>query len=99
MNQRIKDRNAIVCAASRGLGFSCAASLVRQGANVVINGRIVDSLNEAVKNLKEINSDVTVKFVVGYISSKEIQLKILSLEPNINILVTNADSLPVCDNI
>ncbi|HGX2760142.1 TPA: SDR family NAD(P)-dependent oxidoreductase [Salmonella enterica subsp. enterica serovar Newport] len=99
MNLGIKGRNAIVCAASRGLGFACAASLVREGVNVVINGRTVDSLNEAVKKLKEINPDVTVKSVVGDISSKEIQIKILSLEPNVDILVTNADGPPVCDDI
>ncbi|HFW4266769.1 TPA: SDR family NAD(P)-dependent oxidoreductase, partial [Salmonella enterica subsp. diarizonae serovar 61:r:-] len=99
MNLGIKGRNAIVCAASRGLGFACAASLVREGVNVVINGRTVDSLNEAVKKLKEINPDVTVKFVVGDISRKEVQIKVLSLEPNIDILVTNADGPPVCDDI
>lgn len=99
MNLGIKGRNAIVCAASRGLGFACAASLVREGVNVVINSRSVDSLNEAVKKLKEINPDVTVKFVVGDISSKEIQMKILSFVANIDILITNADGPPVCDDI
>ncbi|HFE1959305.1 TPA: SDR family NAD(P)-dependent oxidoreductase, partial [Salmonella enterica] len=99
MNLGIKGRNAIVCAASRGLGFACAASLVREGVNVVINSRSVDSLNEAVKKLKEINPDVTVKFVVGDISSKEIQMKILSVLANIDILITNADGPPVCDDI
>ena len=39
MDLGIKGRRAIVCAGSRGLGRGCAASLARNGADLVINGR------------------------------------------------------------
>jgi 3-oxoacyl-[acyl-carrier protein] reductase len=38
MDLRIKGRNAIVCASSRGLGKACATALAREGCNVVVNG-------------------------------------------------------------
>ncbi len=44
MDLGLEGRNAIVCASSRGLGRACAAALVREGCNVVINGRDEASL-------------------------------------------------------
>ncbi len=39
MDLGIKERKAIVCASSRGLGKACALSLAREGCIVFINGR------------------------------------------------------------
>ena len=39
MDLGIKGRRAIVCGASRGLGYGCASALVREGADVVIVAR------------------------------------------------------------
>ena len=37
MDLGIKDKKAIVCAASKGLGKACAMSLARNGVDLVIN--------------------------------------------------------------
>src|ERR1700722_18814285 len=39
MDLGIRDRSAIVCASSRGLGKACATALAREGCRVVMNGR------------------------------------------------------------
>jgi 3-oxoacyl-[acyl-carrier protein] reductase len=44
MDLGLNGRQAIVCASSRGLGKACAAALVREGCDVVINGRNADQL-------------------------------------------------------
>lgn len=47
MDLGISGRWALVCGASRGLGFGCAQALVREGVNVVINARNADALQQA----------------------------------------------------
>ena len=47
MDLGIAGRWALVCGASRGLGFGCAQALVREGVNVVINARDAGALQHA----------------------------------------------------
>ena len=47
MDFGIAGRWALVCGASRGLGFGCAQALVREGVNVVINARDAEALQRA----------------------------------------------------
>ena len=51
MDLGIAGKWALVCGASKGLGFGCALALVREGVNVVINARNADALNEAATRL------------------------------------------------
>ena len=44
MDLGIKGKRAIVCAASKGLGKGCARSLAREGVELVINARSMDTL-------------------------------------------------------
>lgn len=54
MDLEIQDNTAVVSASSSGLGKASAKALVREGANVVINGRDQDRLDEAVAELDEV---------------------------------------------
>ena len=51
MDLGIAGKWALVCGASKGLGYGCALALVREGVNVVINARNADALNEAATHL------------------------------------------------
>ncbi|MGJ0630034.1 SDR family NAD(P)-dependent oxidoreductase [Xenorhabdus bovienii] len=53
MDLGIADRWAVICAASEGLGFSCAAALVAEGVNVVINARRPEPLKAAARRLQK----------------------------------------------
>ena len=46
MDLGIKDRKAIVCASSKGLGKACAKALMQEGVTVVINARNDENLTE-----------------------------------------------------
>ncbi|MBY0410327.1 MAG: SDR family NAD(P)-dependent oxidoreductase, partial [Burkholderiaceae bacterium] len=51
MDLGITGKWALVCGASKGLGFGCAQALVREGVNVVINARNADALVVAATQL------------------------------------------------
>ncbi|MFX0107280.1 MAG: SDR family oxidoreductase [Candidatus Hodarchaeota archaeon] len=72
MDLNLKDRNYLVTAASRGLGFGVAKALVEEGANVVICGRTEDSLKEAVSKLGG-----NVQYFVSDVSKQEDVTKLL----------------------
>lgn len=47
MNFKLQGKTAIIGGSSRGLGKSCAVSLAREGANIVLCARNEDALHEA----------------------------------------------------
>ncbi len=51
MDLGIAGKWALVCGASKGLGFGCAQALVREGVNVVINARNAEALGQAATRL------------------------------------------------
>lgn len=93
MDLGISGKWAIVCASSKGLGFGCAKALAVEGVNVVINSRSEESLEKAENSIRAI-SDSEVMRVVGDVTTKEGQDKILKACSNPDILVTNAGGPP-----
>ena len=45
MDLGIAGKWALVCGASKGLGYGCAQALVREGVNVVINARSAEAVS------------------------------------------------------
>jgi len=74
MDLRLKDRNFVVAAASRGLGFGVAKALTAEDANVLICGRTESTLEDAVTKLGN-RSD----YVVADVSEKEEVKKVLDV--------------------
>ncbi len=57
MDLGIAGKWALVCGASKGLGFGCALALVREGVNVVINARNAEALQLAASKLIAAGAD------------------------------------------
>jgi len=55
----LKGKNAIVTGATRGIGRIIALSLAKAGANVVISGRSLDSLESVVNELKALGVEAS----------------------------------------
>jgi 3-oxoacyl-[acyl-carrier protein] reductase len=55
MDLGIKDKQAIVCASSQGLGYACALALAQEGCEVFINGRNADKLAQAADRLRPVS--------------------------------------------
>jgi 3-oxoacyl-[acyl-carrier protein] reductase len=87
---------ALVCGASKGLGFGCAQALAAEGVNLVINARTPEPLAEAARRIGEA-SGVTVVAVACDITTPEGRAEALAACPQVDILVTNAGGPPPGD--
>ena len=59
MDLGITGKWALVCGASKGLGYGCAEALVREGVNVVINARNPEDLRLAAAQLASAGAEIT----------------------------------------
>ena len=55
MELGIKNKFALVCASSKGLGFSVVESLLEEGCNVLMTSRNLENLNTAEKIINKKN--------------------------------------------
>jgi 3-oxoacyl-[acyl-carrier protein] reductase len=97
MDLGIKGRTALVCGASKGLGFGCAEALVREGVNVVIVARTAQTLEAAAAKLRAINPAVTVKTVATDITTALGREAAFAAHQDYDIVVTNAGGPPTGD--
>jgi 3-oxoacyl-[acyl-carrier protein] reductase len=88
MDLGIKDRRAIVCASSKGLGKACATSLAREGCDVVINGTNQANLDQAADEIERLTG-ARVKKVRADIATDEGRRNLINACPEADILVTN----------
>jgi len=95
MDLGIRGRTALVCAASKGLGKGCAASLAREGVNLVITARGAEALEATALELRKFA--VSVKTVAGDITTAEGREAALKACPSPDILVNNAGGPPPGD--
>ena len=92
MNLDIAGRQAIVCAASKGLGRACAAALARNGVHLVVNARGAEALAATAGELRRYGTEVVA--VPGDITSPQGRAAVLAAAPEPDILVTNAGGPP-----
>ncbi len=97
MDLGIKGRTALVCGASKGLGYGCAEALVKEGVNVVIVARTAETLEAAATKLRAINPAVTVKAVATDITTALGREAAFAAHKDYDIVVTNAGGPPTGD--
>jgi 3-oxoacyl-[acyl-carrier protein] reductase len=96
MDLGIADRNAIVCASSRGLGRACAVELAKAGARVVVNGRDADRL-AAVRDEIAGETGAEILAVAADLSTEAGRGALLAAMPEPDILVNNNGGPPPRD--
>ena len=112
MDLGIAGKWALVCGASKGLGFGCAQALVQEGVNVVLVARGVDALTDAATKLiavraiqtrvsvqfgTQIDAATQVKQVVADITTPEGRAAVFALRRDFDMVVTNAGGPPPGD--
>ena len=112
MDLGIAGKWALVCGASKGLGYGCALALVREGVNVVINARNAQALEQAATQLVAEgamqesaggpkSSKPTVLAVAADITTAEGRAAVFSVTGgpgrDFDIVVTNAGGPPTGD--
>ena len=96
MDLGLQGKRAIVCGASKGLGFACARSLAAQGTAVVIVARSAAALEAAAGELRRtVGAEVTA--VAADVTTAEGRAAILAACPEPDILVNNAGGPPPGD--
>jgi 3-oxoacyl-[acyl-carrier protein] reductase len=88
VNLGIAGRTALVCASSRGLGRACAAALVAEGVDVVINGRDAERLATTAAELGALGGG-RVRAVAADVETAAGRAALLAACPEPDMLVTN----------
>ena len=96
MDLGIKGKWALVCGASKGLGYGCARSLAGEGAKLVINARSDAPLQDAARRIRD-ETGVEVIAVAADITQAPGREQVLAAAPQVDILVTNAGGPPPGD--
>ena len=100
MDLGIAGKHALVCGASKGLGFGCAQALVREGVHVLIVARGAEVLESAAHKLIADNArpaSAQVQFVAADITTAEGRAAVFAMRPDFDIMVTNAGGPPPGD--
>jgi 3-oxoacyl-[acyl-carrier protein] reductase len=100
MDLGIAGKWALVCGASKGLGFGCAQALVREGVHVLIVARGADALSQAAAKLIADSArpaGTEVEFVAADITTAEGRAKVFAVRKDFDIVVTNAGGPPPGD--
>ncbi len=96
MDLGINGKRAIVCGASRGLGFACARALAQEGVNLTLIARNPEALQAAVESLSQLGS-AKITPVVGDITTDAGRDAVLRACPEPDILINNAGGPPPGD--
>jgi len=100
MDLGIAGKWALVCGASKGLGFGCAQALVREGVHVVLVARGAEALEAAARKLiadPGRPTDTAVQHVAADITTAEGRAKVFEKYREFDIVVTNAGGPPPGD--
>ncbi|MEG0224848.1 MAG: SDR family NAD(P)-dependent oxidoreductase, partial [Comamonas sp.] len=101
MDLGIAGKWALVCGASKGLGYGCAQALAGEGVNLVINARNPEALAEAAARLAALPGAGKVIAAAADITTPEGRAAVLSAAggPGVDfdIVVTNAGGPPPGD--
>ncbi|MNZ70745.1 3-oxoacyl-[acyl-carrier-protein] reductase FabG [compost metagenome] len=101
MDLGIAGKWALVCGASKGLGYGCAQALAAEGVNVVINARNPEALADAAQRLAALPGAGKVIAAAADITTPEGRAAVLAVAggPGVDfdIVVTNAGGPPPGD--
>ncbi|HEX2546800.1 MAG TPA: SDR family oxidoreductase [Ramlibacter sp.] len=100
MDLGITGKWALVCGASKGLGFGCAQALVAEGVHVVIVARSADPLEQAAQQLRGgagVPAGTQVLAVAADIATAEGRAKVFAAHRDFDIVVNNAGGPPPGD--
>jgi len=98
MDLGIAGRTALVCGASKGLGYGSALALVKEGVNVVVVARGAEALQAAAAQLQAAAAGgASAKAVAADITTPEGRAAAFAAHADYDIVVTNAGGPPPGD--
>jgi NAD(P)-dependent dehydrogenase (short-subunit alcohol dehydrogenase family) len=88
MDLQLKGKIALISGSTAGIGHAIAASLAREGARVIVNGRTSAAVDSAVAAMKSAAGGDVLGFA-GDLSSASVAEKLVQKHPQVDILVNN----------
>ena len=89
----MKNKRALVCGSSKGIGAAAAIELSKLGASIILLARNEDSLSEVLSKLDESRNQSHSYLIADFDNPKELRIKIqeyLTSNPSIDILINNS---------
>lgn len=96
MELGIEGRRALVCGASKGLGFACALALAREGVSATLVARDKAPLASAADRIQSTTGQPC-HSIAADLSTADGRGRVLEICPDPDILVTNAGGPPAKD--
>ncbi len=90
MDLKLSDKKVFISGSTAGIGYAIAERFLNEGAEVIINGRSNDSINEAVEALKSSTGNIKVNGVAADFSKVEEVNKLIEEISEVDILINNA---------
>jgi 3-oxoacyl-[acyl-carrier protein] reductase len=100
MDLGIAGKAALVCGASKGLGFGCAQALAREGVHVLLVARGAEGLQAAAERLRQdpaVPAGTRVQHVAADITTAEGRAAVFAVQREFDIVITNAGGPPPGD--
>ncbi|MET0310954.1 MAG: SDR family NAD(P)-dependent oxidoreductase, partial [Burkholderiaceae bacterium] len=97
MDLGIAGKWALVCGASKGLGFGCAEALVREGVHVLLVARGEEALAAAASKLvadSKRPASACVEYVAADITTVQGRAAVFGKRDDFDIVITNAGGPP-----
>jgi NAD(P)-dependent dehydrogenase (short-subunit alcohol dehydrogenase family) len=89
MNLELEDKTALVTGSTAGIGLAIAASLAREGATVVINGRTKKRVDNAIKQILDKYSNAKLVSLDADVSASAAVAAAVKKFPRVDILINN----------
>ncbi len=88
MDLQLSGKTALVTGSTAGIGYATAKVLLREGAQVIINGRTQESVDKAAASLKELTGKAPLTFAGDMSKAEDIE-RLVKAFPSVDILVNN----------
>jgi NAD(P)-dependent dehydrogenase (short-subunit alcohol dehydrogenase family) len=89
MDLELENKTAFVSGSTAGIGFAIARRLAREGADVTVNGRTEERVEEAVARIKKEVPDAKIHGIAGDLGSEQGCAAVVRQLPQIDVLVNN----------
>ncbi|MFD2307683.1 SDR family NAD(P)-dependent oxidoreductase [Enterococcus termitis] len=89
MDMGIKGKTALVTGSTKGIGKAIAVAFAKEGANVLINGRNEQEVQQVVTELNQQYPSATAQAATGDIVNPAHREKLFSQFPKVDILINN----------
>lgn len=89
MDLKLKNKIAFISGSTAGIGFATAKRLLKEGAQVVINGRTRKSVNKSVQQLQTQFKNAKISGIAADFSKVDEINKLIRKLPEVNILINS----------